>query len=230
MDCAGKTVTTQNNYDRLYIGYTPYLIGGVWSGYEYPKAMSGSNQCIKIWDDVMQILHKKLLAREENAGKPIKELGGEALLIEREYCADSGLLVTPSCLRDPRGDRTEKGYFIEGTEPKEYCNRHVPVAYDTVSGGVSFPNGCPQESVSYVGMICVERSFPIQIYVTDAQYVWRNVGKDVLPETSPTLPFFHNLLKKNEFCGVSKVQYQYNRYCRAHFNYFDWEKEKESDE
>lgn len=228
VDCAGKTGTTQNNYDRWYIGYTPYLIGGVWYGYEYPKAMSGSNQCIKIWDDVMKILHKKILAEEQAAGTAKKSLGGEEYLIEREYCADSGLLVTPACLRDPRGDRTEKGYFIEGTEPTEYCTCHVPVAYDTVHGGVAFSGGCPNESVEYVGMICVERSFPIQIYVTDAQYVWRNIGTEILPETSPSLPFFNNLLKKNEFCGISKVQYQYNRYCRVHFNYFDWKEEKEN--
>lgn len=230
VDCAGKTGTTQKNYDRWYVGYTPYLIGGVWYGYEYPKAMSGSNQCIEIWDDVMKILHKKILAEEQAKGITKKSLGGEELLIEREYCMDSGMLVTPACLRDPRGDRTEMGYFMKGTEPTEYCSCHVPVAYDCVQGGVAFPYGCPNASVEYVGMICVQRSFPMQIYVTDAQYVWREIGKEVLPETSPSLPFFHNLLKKNEFCGISKGKYQYNRYCRTHFHYFDWKEQKENSE
>ena len=30
--CAGKTGTTQSNYDRWFIGYTPYLLGGIWCG------------------------------------------------------------------------------------------------------------------------------------------------------------------------------------------------------
>jgi penicillin-binding protein 1A len=222
VDCAGKTGTTQSNYDRWYVGYTPYLIGGVWLGYEYPRALSGSNQCIEIWDDVMQILHRSILEDEREQGIEAKEFQVADGVIEAEYCMDSGKLVTPACLRDPRGDRTERGYFTKGTEPQDYCTCHVPVAYDTVEGGVAFLGECPSEDVAYIGLICVERSFPVQVYVTDAQYVWRELPADVLPETAPSLPFFHNLLCPNEFCGISRVESQYNRFCRTHFNYFEW--------
>lgn len=221
--CAGKTGTTQNNYDRWYIGYTPYVIGGVWYGYEYPKALSGSNQCVEIWDQVMQQIHKRKKYTSEESAKSLTETSG---LIQAEYCMDSGQLLTQACLNDPRGERREIGYFVPGTEPTEYCTCHVPVAYDTVSDGVAFTDGCPNQSVQYVGLIHVERSFPIQIYVTDAQYVWREIGTAILPETSASLPFFQNLLNKGEFCGISKTDRQYNRFCSTHFNYFVWQEKK----
>ncbi len=57
---AGKTGTTQNNCDRLFVGYTPSLLGGVWCGYDYPEPISSSlgNPSIKIWDEVMSEIYK----------------------------------------------------------------------------------------------------------------------------------------------------------------------------
>lgn len=56
---AGKTGTTNNNCDRYFVGYTPNLVGGVWMGYEYPKAINdgGVNPALKIWDDVMNKIY-----------------------------------------------------------------------------------------------------------------------------------------------------------------------------
>lgn len=225
IDCAGKTGTTQNNYDRWFIGYTPYFIGGVWYGYEYPKALpSGTgNLCIEIWDEVMTILHQKYISAGEARSFP-----SSANIVSCEYCADSGQLATNACKKDPRGNRIEEGYFVKGTEPTEKCECHILVEYDTEYGGVAF-EGCPDESTETVGLIQVERNFPIEVYVSDAQYVWKNIGNTV-PETSPYLPFFNNLLKENEYCGVSVGGVQYNRYCKEHFNYFEWKEKIENSE
>ena len=219
--CAGKTGTTQNNYDRWFIGYTPYYIGGVWYGYEYPKSLSGSNICLDVWDRVMTEIHQK-------KGYENKEFEYSDNLVEREYCADSGKLMTEACKRDPRGDRAEKGYFVVGNEPAEYCDRHIPAAYDSNSGGICLEGMCAQNNVSYIGLISVERRFPMQIYVTDAQYVWCNVDSGVMPETSPYLPFFNNILSDGVFCGISNTQDQFNRLCRAHFDYYEWIKNRPS--
>jgi penicillin-binding protein 1A len=56
IDVAGKSGTTQNNYDRYFIGYTPELLAGVWMGYDYPKDLSvfGGNVSVYIWDEVME--------------------------------------------------------------------------------------------------------------------------------------------------------------------------------
>ena len=57
---AGKTGTTNDNFDRYFVGYTPSLLGGVWMGYEYPKSITdgGVNPTLKIWDDVMREVYK----------------------------------------------------------------------------------------------------------------------------------------------------------------------------
>ncbi len=211
IDCAGKTGTTQNNYDRWYIGYTPYYIGGVWFGYEYPKSLSGSNQCLKIWDDVMSLVHERTIS----VSSDVEKFEITENIVSAEYCQDSGLPMTNACKHDPRGDRSEVGYFIRGREPSGYCDKHVPVVYDREEGGVCIDQACPEEDRDYIGLICVERSFPVQVYVTDAQYVWRNLG-DAAPETSADQPFFARLLQEGEYCGISKGSVQYNRACRRH--------------
>lgn len=218
VDCAGKTGTTQNNYDRWYIGYTPYYVGGVWYGYEYPKTLSGGtgNICIEIWDEVMTMLHQKYIASGN-----IKKFNDSDLVQSFEYCKDSGQLMSDACRKDPRGDRSENGYFVVGTEPTEICTRHSLVAYDTVEGGVATED-CQSTDIEYVALIKVERSFPMQIYVSDAQYVKRDLPSDIMPETSPSLPYFNNMLGEQEYCGISYGDQQYNRYCRAHFDYWKW--------
>ena len=40
VNVAGKTGTTQNDCDKWFVAYTPYCVGGVWYGYEYPEPIS----------------------------------------------------------------------------------------------------------------------------------------------------------------------------------------------
>ena len=224
VECAGKTGTTQKNFDRWYIGYTPYCIGGVWYGYEYPKELDSSTSgiCVRIWDEIMSRVDKIYSTR--GVSDEIHTSENVGLF---EYCRDSGKLVGEACRRDARGDRTEQGYFVIGTEPTEKCDCHVLVPYDKADGGVA-SEGCYSADVEYIGMIKVERSFPIQIYISDAQYVWRPLPDGVIPETSQSLPFFNNIFGEDEFCGISYGNTQFNRYCRAHFDYWKW-KEKNSE-
>ncbi len=217
IDCAGKTGTTQSNYDRWYVGYTPYYVGGVWYGYEYPKSLSGSNQCLKIWDEIMSEIHKTKLGAVDK--KEIKHFEISDEVVSAEYCKDSGFCMTNACLHDPRGERREVGYFPRGEEPTGYCSVHVPVAYDSEEGGVCVSGSCPHMNVEYIGLICVERSFPVQIYVTDAQYVWRELPEGTRVELSSSLAFFSNVLGEKEYCGISKTELQFNRACRRHLTY-----------
>lgn len=221
-DVAGKTGTTQNNYDKWFIGYTPEYICGTWVGYEYPKSLSGipTNVANKIWDDVM-------LSICDSSQNSKFELSPN--IIQAQYCADSGMKLTDACNSDPRGTRSEMGYFSADNMPEELCNTHLLVLYDSNNGGIA-ANECKSEYLVKVGLINVTRSFPMQIYVTDAQYVWRDIGNNIMPETTPSLPFFNNILKKDEYSGISKVEIQYNRYCRDHFNYRKWKDERNQKE
>lgn len=60
INVAGKTGTTQNNCDRLFVGYTPSLLGGVWCGYDYPEPIDSSlgNPSIRIWDEIMNMIYR----------------------------------------------------------------------------------------------------------------------------------------------------------------------------
>ena len=222
IQCAGKTGTTQSNYDRWFIGYTPYFIGGVWYGYEYPKSLSGesSGVCVEVWDEIMTKLHAKYIS------SPIKkEFIQSDRVITAEFCCDSGKIATEACKKDPRGNRIEEGYFVKGTEPTEECDCHKLVRYDTIEGGIASYD-CESYGIEYVGLIRVERSFPKQIFVSDAQYVWRELPTDIMPETSPKLPYFNNIFGKDEYGGISYGNSQFNRYCRAHFDYWKWKEQQ----
>ena len=214
---SGKTGTSQDYYDRWFIGYTPYCIGGVWYGYEYPKPLNNDTKhiCTEIWDDVMVEVHGILSKREK------REYPASDKIVKVEYCRDSGKLMTDACRKDPRGERSEMGYFVSGTEPTEKCDRHLLVKYDNFCKCIADPS-CPKENITYVGLIKVERHFPIQVYVSDAQYVWRRLPNDVLPGSSDNEPFFINTIKKGDYCGISYSEKQFNRSCKEHFNYLAW--------
>lgn len=219
VDTAGKTGTTQNNYDKWFIGYTPDYICGVWLGYEYPQSLdnSATDACHRIWNDVMTKLQKDR-SKSFEISKNIVKAG---------YCKDSGKLISEACKLDPRGSRVEYGYFVKGNEPSKYCDIHTTVNYDIQYNGVACPE-CPPENVVQISLIKVNRSFPVQIYVTDAQYTWQKLGNGILPETSSQLPFYSNILKNNEYSGISRVSEQYNRYCRDHFDYFLWKEKNQN--
>ena len=204
-ECAGKTGTTNNDADRWFVGYTPELVCGVWCGYEYPEPLEGKNLCTGIWNTVMREL-VSIGAKQTVFDVP-------STLVRVSYCKDSGKLVSKACTLDPRGSRTEVGWFVVGDEPKEFCDCHVLCDYDSESGGVSH-GFCPEESLKQVGLIRVERHFPMQIYVSDAQYVYRGDPAAMPPNGNPKQAYFAPEL--HGVCGVSNRETQYNRSCPDH--------------
>lgn len=59
--CAGKTGTTTDAKDRWFVGYTPYYVGAVWTGYKKPAKISVSgNPAATIWKEIMQSIHEGL--------------------------------------------------------------------------------------------------------------------------------------------------------------------------
>ena len=50
MSIAGKTGTTNDNYDRYFVGYTPYYVAAVWTGYPSNARISYSgNPAVTMW-------------------------------------------------------------------------------------------------------------------------------------------------------------------------------------
>lgn len=54
---AGKTGTTSNYYDALFVGYSPHICTGVWVGFDartsLGKGESGARVCLPIWMNFM---------------------------------------------------------------------------------------------------------------------------------------------------------------------------------
>lgn len=226
VDVAGKTGTTSADFDRYFVGYTPYYVGGVWTGYDMPQSLSSfaENPSLVVWDKVMTMLHQPHIEEAANGGEQLKTFETAPGVIQATYCKDSGKLCTDACSLDPRGWRSETGYFTRQTVPTEYCDTHVTVKRDSTTNLIASPE-CNPENCYDVALIRVEnRSFPIEIYVEDAQYVYREMPSHVKPSGWWGVPFFVNMLGEYEYCGSSYPSSgtPYNAYCYFHCDYRPW--------
>lgn len=107
MDTAGKTGTTDNDYDRWFAAFTPYYCGVVWFGYDVPqKIFVSGNPALKMWKAVMDKVHKGL--DPKTFDKPSKS-SATAL------CTQSRKLATGQC-------KVYYEYFSKGSAPTVYCN------------------------------------------------------------------------------------------------------------
>ena len=61
MPVGGKTGTTSDNWDRWFVGFTPYYVAAVWTGYDMPEVMNfAGNPASQIWRLVMAPIHENL--------------------------------------------------------------------------------------------------------------------------------------------------------------------------
>ena len=215
---ACKTGTSQENKDRWCIGYTPSLICGVWYGYEYPKEIprAEKNNFLNAFDGVISEIYEKGIRSPREDRKFEKNAG----LVETVFCMDSGHLPTDACINDARGSRLKKGYFVKGTEPHSECSTHILVDYDAICGGVA-TDSTPQGHIRQVGMIKVERSFPEQITISDAQYVYKELPDGTLPSFSDKQAFFSVMESEKNYFGISSSEKQFNRLSVGHIVYSD---------
>ncbi len=207
VEVAGKTGTTGGNLDKYFIGYTPYMVAGIYCGYENSDKPIITTSHFSVWDSVMQELHSEYIR------KGAKSFEIPDTVIKSEYCPDSGKLCTDLCRLDPRGERCREGYFTLDTLPTEVCDRHVEVGYDRMLGGVCFLEDYG-ENLEKISLIRVEeRDFPTEVYITDAQYVYRDLN-GAMPAISSSKPFFANTVQFGRFAGISKTQSgkQFNSY------------------
>jgi hypothetical protein len=83
---------------------------------------------------------------------------------------------------------------------------------------------CPPENITQVAMIKVDRQFPIEVAVVDAQYVYMDLPYDVLPFGTVYRPYYYNIGNKEYYVGYTSGPVHYNRTCSAHFNKTEWQK------
>lgn len=181
MHIAGKTGTTNDNKDRYFVGFTPYYVAAVWTGYEEPERISYSgNPAITMWKKVMQPLHDDLPDKDFD-NKPATGLTTISV------CLDSGMLATDACRADPRGSRIGTFTAASGTGPTEECTMHKLVPYCT-EGHCIAGDTCPAETVEERAYLdYVREDYGPSIKADDDQYLISNLEKVKEPsETNPT--------------------------------------------
>ena len=180
MSIAGKTGTTNDNYDRYFVGYTPYYVAAVWVGYEYNERISYSvNPAASLWKQVMEKVHADL----ENKSFTKPSTGLTTITI----CKDSGLRCTDACHADSRGDRAVQVVVATGSEPTEECTLHKMVDICT-EGNCLAGEFCPESSV-------VQKAY--------LDYVREDYGESIAADDDPYL--IVNLEKAFEESGGCPV-------------------------
>lgn len=130
-ETAGKTGTTNDNYDRWFCGFTNYYTAATWYGFDQPENLyyAGANypnRAASLWKSVMADVHKNL--ESSSFEKPSN-------IVSATICLSSGKLATDGCTN------TYTEYFVKGTVP-DYCDGHTTLTICTDTGKIANEN-CP---------------------------------------------------------------------------------------
>ncbi|MGA1794499.1 MAG: penicillin-binding protein 1A [bacterium] len=110
----GKTGTTDNYTDAWFIGFSPYLVTGVWVGFDQKITLgrneTGSRAACPIWTTFMQSYHQ---------GRPRRDFEKPNDVVEVPIDPENGLRVTGSF------PNRFMEVFQRGTEPREYSRSEL---------------------------------------------------------------------------------------------------------
>ncbi|MDD5931295.1 MAG: transglycosylase domain-containing protein [Oscillospiraceae bacterium] len=168
---AGKTGTTSDNYDRYFVGFTPYYSAAVWTGYRFNAKISysGGNPAITMWKKVMQQIHEDL----EYKAFDVPETGIERVKV----CMDSGLLATDACANEVRGNRVAEYEVAVGTAPTESCTLHTFADY-CEEGACLATEHCPNPVQKGV-LSCERENYGPSIIAEDEAYTLSGMKKAI---------------------------------------------------
>lgn len=126
---AGKTGTSNDLRDAWFIGYTPGLVTGVWTGYDTMVPMgeneTGSRAASPIWLYFMQAALE---------GKPVQDFIAPDSVVFAKIDAEKGLLASPY------SEKTVFQSFKKGTAPTEYTVKpEAPKTGNFSEFDMSFP-------------------------------------------------------------------------------------------
>ncbi|MCD8146940.1 MAG: PBP1A family penicillin-binding protein [Clostridiales bacterium] len=107
MSVAGKTGTTDDDYDRWFVGYTPYYTAAVWTGYDSSsKVNASSNPAVILWQKVMSRV---------SSGQADIGFNENMVSTAVTYCTNCGGTATS------RSPGTRTALFLSGDEPGYTC-------------------------------------------------------------------------------------------------------------
>jgi penicillin-binding protein 1A len=128
LPAAGKTGTTNDVNDAWFVGFTPKLVAGVWVGFDQPHTILpngfAGTIAVPVWAKFMR------MATRDDAPEWFRPPAG---VVTGRVCRVSGRLATEGCgevevTRDGQVAKRSMAYteyFVRGTAPTTYCDRHA---------------------------------------------------------------------------------------------------------
>lgn len=159
MAVAGKSGGSTSWQDRWFIGYTPYMLAAVWTGYELPENMGSSNPATGMWRQVMEAAHRA-------KGYADKAFEIPSNMVKVTVCVDTGLLATEKCEHEVRGDRTMTLYMTPEQMPTTVCTAHKYVELCKDSYGL-YSDRCPPGSKTSGYSVLDLRGLDIEVTTPD---------------------------------------------------------------
>lgn len=135
MSLAGKSGSTTDHNDLWFVGYSPYVTCGIWSGYDESVALGSEGEYHKqIWQKVMARIHEDKV-----------DIGFEQAndLEIATICSKSGQLAVKDVCDQDEGCVVYDEYFAQGTAPTAKCTRHVSYSVCEISNKLS-TSWCPK--------------------------------------------------------------------------------------
>jgi penicillin-binding protein 1A len=125
---AGKTGTTNDSKDAWFVGVTPDFAAGVWIGFDEPRTIisngTGGRLAAPVWGRIMTAAYRD---------RPSPERWSPPWnVVTASVDGETGKVANAKCPRDDVRDE----YFLEGTEPLEYCPLHGGSAIERFLGGL----------------------------------------------------------------------------------------------
>ena len=111
MPIAGKTGTSDEDYNQWFIGVTPYYVGVCYLGYDEMETIRYSGYGYPppiIWKNVMAPIHANL---------PVIDFPDSPNVVQKQYCLETGKLAGPLCTQ------IGTGWYKLTTMPEE-CTYH----------------------------------------------------------------------------------------------------------
>lgn len=111
MPVAGKTGTSEYDYNQWFIGVTPYYVGACWMGYDTDATIRYASYPPPIvWKNVMGPIHQNLAVVD------FPTYGDVSV---QTYCTETGLLAGEDCANTASGwyDNNNLPEVCDGTHP-----------------------------------------------------------------------------------------------------------------
>jgi len=128
-EAAGKTGTTNDYTDAWFMGFTPYIVAGVYIGVDnhaisLGEGQEGSRAALPIWATFMREVHKEMNWED-------KEFKIPQGIVKKAICKETKMLPTRFC-------PVEHEYFRKDNIPQEYCKKHGNEVQDEDSSDYIF--------------------------------------------------------------------------------------------